>query len=78
MKKNAILYTIVALIILKTIFNKYVDLNNPNFITYCYFIALGLLSFILFKNYQPKNKWFWVYMAVYIIIVILISVYELF
>ncbi len=78
MKKNAILYFVVLLIILKQVFHKYLDLDELNVISVAYYLLLFILSFFLFKNYKPKNKSFWLVLLLYSLVVIAISVYTFF
>ena len=78
MRKNTILYFVVLLIILKQIFHKHLDLVNLNVFSVIYYLLLAVLSFILFKNYKPKKKVFWLVLLLYILIIIAISVYTFF
>ena len=78
MKKNRILYIAALLIILKTLFQKRIGLNGLNTLTILYYILLGVFSIVFFKNYEPKNKSFWLLLIVYIVIVIVVSLYPLF
>ncbi len=78
MKKNSILYFAVLLIILKAIFQKKIDFNWLDTFNAFYYILLLAFSIIFFKNYEPKNKSFWLLLVVYIIVVAAISLYPLF
>lgn len=78
MKKNYSLYIIVLIIILKPIFQKKFGLNEFNVYTVIYYLLLVILGFIVFKNYKPKNKSFWLALLIYIIAVVAISLYPFF